>query len=60
VAGARHRGTADGGDDDSVHPVTGDRVDFALNGERGDEARTWLEAHGWKREASQAAAETKG
>jgi NhaP-type Na+/H+ or K+/H+ antiporter len=46
--------------DDSVHPVTGDRVDFALNGERGDEARTWLEAHGWKREAFQPAAETKG
>lgn len=37
--------------DDAVRPLAGDRVDFALSAEQADTARTWLESHGWKREA---------
>jgi hypothetical protein len=41
--------------DDAVRPLAGDRVDFALSTEQADTARTWLESHGWKREAPPAA-----
>ena len=37
--------------DDAAHPVAGDQVDFALGTEREEEARAWLEAHGWRPEA---------
>jgi NhaP-type Na+/H+ or K+/H+ antiporter len=37
--------------DDAVRPLAGDRVDFALSAEQADTARTWLESHGWRREA---------
>ncbi|ATB26764.1 cation:proton antiporter [Melittangium boletus] len=38
--------------DDTVRPMAGDRVDFALHAERADEARAWLTAHGWRPEST--------
>lgn len=37
--------------DDTARPLGGDGVDFAFDAEREAEARAWLEAHGWRREA---------
>ncbi|WP_395835713.1 cation:proton antiporter [Cystobacter fuscus] len=37
--------------DDTVQPLAGDRVDFALDDERADEGRAWLASHGWRPEA---------
>jgi hypothetical protein len=38
--------------DDTVQPMAGDRVDFALDDERADEGRAWLASHGWRPESS--------
>lgn len=40
--------------DEVVRPVSEDRVDFAFSHERAGEARSWLEAHGWRREEARA------